>query len=189
MFIFDVETLGVESTAVIISAGIIHIAPNTKPSYQDMLDNACFVKFDAKEQIDAGRTIDREVLEWWEKQHTYVRKVSFKPSADDVSAKQGIHILQSYVGQFPDNQKQNVWARGSLDQVTIDSLAKKFEVPPIANFNVWRDVRTAIDILYGTSNGYCEVDYPDFQRAAVIKHHPVHDCALDGMMLMYGKQV
>ena len=54
---------------------------------------------------------------------------------------------------------------------------------------MWRDVRTAVDCLYGSSNGYVEVVKDGFDRAAVIKHHPVHDCALDAMMLMYGKQV
>lgn len=189
MFIFDVETLGVESDSVILSAGMVHIDPTKKPSYQDMLNGACFVKFDVKEQIDAGRSMDKETLEWWEKQHTYTRSVSFKPHVDDLSAADGMRVLQMYMEKFPDSQKQTMWARGSLDQVVIDSLARKFDLQPLTSYNVWRDVRTAVDILYGTSNGYCEIEYPDFQRAAVIKHHPVHDCALDGMMLMYGKQV
>ena len=52
MFIFDVETLGVESTAVVLSAALIHFDPEKRPTYQDMLDNACFVKFSVKEQAD-----------------------------------------------------------------------------------------------------------------------------------------
>jgi hypothetical protein len=58
---------------------------------------------------------------------------------------------------------------------------------PITGYAMWRDVRTAVDILYGTTNGYVEVDHPLFDRTAVIKHHPVHDCALDAMQLLYGK--
>lgn len=188
MFIFDVETLGVESTAVILSAGMVYLDPTAKPSYQDLLDNACFVKFDVEEQLKMGRTMDKETVEWWAKQHQYVKEVSFKPNATlDMTAQQGVDILKQYMASFPDSQKQTVWARGCLDQVTIDSLTKRIDVEPIANYASWRDVRTAVDILYGTTNGYCEVDYPDFQRAAVIKHHPVHDCALDAMMLRYGK--
>jgi hypothetical protein len=52
---------------------------------------------------------------------------------------------------------------------------------------MWRDVRTAVDLMGGGTNGYCDVIHPLFERAQVIKHHPVHDCALDAMMLMYGK--
>jgi hypothetical protein len=71
--------------------------------------------------------------------------------------------------------------------MVIDSLAKKFALQPLTDYNRWRDVRTAVDILCGTTNGYTDVVYPGFERAAVIKHHPVHDCALDAMQLMYGK--
>jgi hypothetical protein len=52
---------------------------------------------------------------------------------------------------------------------------------------MWRDMRTAVDLLSGGTNGYCDVVHPKFNRADVIKHHPVHDCALDAMMLLYGK--
>ena len=43
MFIFDVESLGVESNAVVLSAGLIYFDPEKRPTYQDMLDDACFV--------------------------------------------------------------------------------------------------------------------------------------------------
>jgi hypothetical protein len=82
-----------------------------------------------------------------------------------------------------------MWARGSLDQIVIDSLANRFEMESIIDYHVWRDVRTAVDILYGTINGYVNVDHPLFKRHEVIKHHPVHDCALDAMQLMYGKAI
>jgi len=97
--------------------------------------------------------------------------------------------MHNWLNKFTTPQKHTMWARGSLDQLVIDSLAKKFDLQPLTDYNRWRDVRTAVDILYGTTNGYCEIEYPNFERAACIKHHPVHDCALDAMMLMYGKQV
>ena len=45
MFMFDVETLGVDSNSVVLSAGLVHFEPGANQSYQDLLDNACFVKF------------------------------------------------------------------------------------------------------------------------------------------------
>jgi hypothetical protein len=74
MFIFDVETLGVESNAVILSAALIHFDPEKRPTYQDLIDDACFVKFKAKEQGHNGRTISKSTLEWWKTQHEYVKK-------------------------------------------------------------------------------------------------------------------
>ena len=190
MFIFDVESLGVESNAVVLSAGLIHFDPNDEPTYQDLLDNACFVKFKAKEQVkELGRTISQSTLEWWANQHDYVKQVSLNPSSTDVSAVDGMAILHNYMNKFPNARKQTMWARGSLDQLVIDSLAVKIGAVEITDYAQWRDVRTAVDIMYGSTNGYCEVDHQDFRRHNVIKHHPVHDCALDAMMLMYGKQV
>ena len=187
MFIFDIETLGVESNAVVLSAALIHFDPEKKPTYQDLLDNACFVKFNAKEQMDVGRTVTKGTLDWWKEQHEYTRKVSLEPSREDMTVENGFKQFYDYMAKYERPMDQTMWARGSLDQMAIDSLARKVDLQPITNYNMWRDVRTAVDILCGTTDGYCDVDHPDFKRHEVIKHHPVHDCALDAMMLMYGK--
>jgi hypothetical protein len=187
MFVFDVETLGVESTAVVLSAAMVHFDPEKRPTYQDLLDNACFVKFDVKEQLSVGRSSSKSTLEWWKSQHEYVRKVSLDPSREDMTVENGMQKFYDYMAKFTNAKQQTMWARGSLDQMAIDSLAVKFGLEEITGYNVWRDVRTAVDILYGTTNGYVEVVHPLFERHNVIKHHPVHDCALDAMQLMYGK--
>jgi hypothetical protein len=187
MFVFDVETLGVESNAVVLSAAMVHFDPEKRPTYQDLLNDACFVKFNAKEQMDVGRTVSKSTLEWWKEQHEYVKKVSLEPSREDMTVENGMQMFYDYMAKFPNASKQTMWARGSLDQLAIDSLAVKFGLQEITGYNMWRDVRTAVDVLYGTTNGYVEVDHPLFKRHEVIKHHPVHDCALDAMQLMYGK--
>ena len=104
-----------------------------------------------------------------------------------MTVENGMQKFYDYMAKFPNAEKQTMWARGSLDQLAIDSLAVKFGLQEITGYNMWRDVRTAVDILYGTSNGYCEIDHPLFKRHEVIKHHPVHDCAYDIMMLIHGK--
>jgi hypothetical protein len=186
---FDVETLGVESNTVILSAAIIHFNPEDNPSYDDLLNKALCVKFDSKDQVTRlKRSIDKNTLKWWNEQPEYVRKLAFVPSRMDVSAEEGIQQLTEYVDKY-NGKEQTMWARGSLDQMAIDSLAKKLDVQPITGYNKWRDVRTAIDIMYGTTNGYCKVEHPTFRDSMVSKHHPVHDCALDIMMLLYGKSV
>lgn len=188
MFIFDVETLGVESNSVVLSAALIHFDIEKQPTFQKLLDDACFVKFHAKDQIKRlNRVVDKRTLEWWDKQHSYIKEVSFNPSINDVTAEAGLQYLRDYMAKFPKAHQQTMWARGSLDQLAIDSLAKSVDQEPITGYNVWRDVRTAIDLLYGTTNGYVEVEHAEFNRSSIIKHHPVHDCALDAMQLMYGK--
>ena len=187
MFMFDIETLDAESTAVVLSASIIHFDLAGFYNYEDLLANALFVKFNAKEQIAMKRSIDKGTVEWWGKQHEYVRSVSLAPKNDDLTALDGINKIKEYIAQFPEKD-QTFWARGSLDQMCIDSLCKSIGVDLIAPYHVWRDVRTAVDLITDTGKGgYCDVNHPTFQRHNVIKHHPTHDCALDIMMLIYGK--
>lgn len=186
MICFDVETLGVESTSVILSAASIHWDPTENFTYQDLIDRALFVKFDAKEQIKMGRLVDKGTVEWWSKQHEYIRQFSLDRKDDDLSAVDGCKQLREYY-KTKRGENPTVWVRGSLDQVVIDSLTRQLEIDDMAPYNVYRDVRTAIDILCKTGkNGYCDIDKEGFDRNVVIKHHPVHDCALDIMMMRYG---
>jgi hypothetical protein len=189
MYMFDVETLGVESTTVILSAAIIKFDPtDTTLSYDDYISEALFVKFDVQEQVNKyKRTIDKSTIEWWSKQHDYVRKVSFHPSEeDDLTAIEGIKRIADYI-DTPYNEN-TMWSRGSLDQMSIDSLCKVSGQELIAPYNNWRDIRTALDCLTETSkNGYCDLKIPFDRGSHVIKHHPTHDCAYDIMMLIHGK--
>lgn len=188
MFVFDVETLGVESNSVILSAALVYFDPEQEPTFEQMIENACFVKLNSKDQIERlGRTVTTSTLEWWQNQHEHVRKTSLYPRADDLIAEDAITVLHNFMNKTPNANKHTMWARGSLDQLVIDSLCTKVGMAEITGYNMWRDVRTAVDCLTGSTNGYCGVEHPTFQRHNVIKHHPVHDCALDAMMLMYGK--
>lgn len=188
MFVLDIESLGIESNCAVLSVALIYFDPEKQPTYKDLLDEACFVKLNAKDQVDRlDRTINKETLEWWKNIHPYIRQVSFDPQSTDLLAEDGIAILKQYMAKYPGAEKQTMWTRGSLDQMAMDSLCVKLDIKPLTGYNMYRDVRTAVDCLTGSTNGYCNVEHPTFQRAEVIKHHPVHDCAYDAMMLMYGK--
>jgi hypothetical protein len=80
-----------------------------------------------------------------------------------------------------------VWARGNLDQLVLDDIEEQIGLEPIWPFARWRDVRTAVDFLYGTTTGYTKVNHPVFDsKLHITKHNPVDDCIFDAMMLMYG---
>ena len=188
MFIFDVETLGKESNSVMLSMAAIYFDPETKPSYEDLYNSAFFVKFDVEDQVRRlDRKIGKTTMQWWAKQCDIVKAKSLKPNkAVDVKFEDGYEAMRKWAESKKDDQCY-VWARGNLDQLVLDSFEEQLEIKPIWPFNRWRDVRTAIDILYNTSNGYCPVNYKGFSaEAKVIKHNPVDDCAYDAMMLMYG---
>jgi hypothetical protein len=193
MFIFDVETLGKESNSVILSMAAIYFEPDKEPSHTQLRDSAFFVKFDVQDQIKRlNRKVGKTTIEWWSKQCENVRVKSFKPRADDITFEIGYEAMRQWANTKNDS-KCWVWARGNLDQLVLDSMEEQLELKPIWPFSRWRDVRTAIDFLYGTTNGYVEVDTPAWVEAFdsklhITKHNPIDDCIFDAMQLMYGKK-
>jgi len=190
MFMFDVETLGIESTSVILSMACIHFNPEDKPTFKQLVESAFFVKLNVMDQYDRlDRTASKTTLEWWDKQGLLLKKQSLLPSISDIPTEKAIDNMKIWSEQFPNHNKCTVWARGNLDEMVLGSMHRKLSQDDLFNFSRWRDVRTAVDILTNSNNGYCEVDHPEFNRDEVIKHNPVHDCAYDIMMLLYGKVV
>lgn len=185
MLVFDVETLGTYSDSVVASAGIVFVDETRDQSYDDLIREGLFVKFDIEYQIkQLHRKVDPETIEWWNKQHKSIRDYSMKPQPTDLKPEEGVRLLREYCQK---HKSSTIWTRGSLDQMVIDHLARTVGEEVIMPYNAYRDCRTAIDIFTGSTNGYCKVEYPGFESYNVIKHNPVHDCAYDAMMLMYGK--
>lgn len=188
MFLLDVETLSKSSEAVILSLACIQFEPGQNYTYEQLLDSAFFVKFNAADQMKRlERKAEKSTMDWWAKQCDFVRQLSFVPSDEDVTVEEGYEAFRKWVKTFtPDQQKEWVFIRGSLDQLVLDSLEMQLNVQPVFPYSQYRDVRTAIDFLYETKNGYVSV--PNFDsQSKVYKHCPRHDCAYDIMQLLYGE--
>lgn len=189
MFCFDVETLGVESNSVILSMACIHFLPENNPTYKELKDSAFFVKLNVRDQVENySRKINKDTIAWWEKQCLNTKNWSYIPDKNDKPLADGIDALHEWAKSKNDNDSW-VWARGSLDDIILQSAERQIKVDHVFSYSRWRDVRTAIDIMKLTKNGYCEVEHPDFlYERDVTKHNPIDDCALDIMMLLYGKE-
>jgi hypothetical protein len=189
MFTFDVETLGVESSSVILSMACIHFEPESKPTYKELKDSAFFVKLNVRDQVENySRKIDKGTIAWWEKQCLNARNWSYIPDKNDKPLAEGVAALHEWANSKNDKASW-VWARGSLDDVILQAAERQVKVEPVFAYSRWRDVRTAVDLLTLSKNGYCEVGHPEFlYERDVTKHNPIDDCALDIMMLLYGKE-
>ena len=192
MFIFDVETLGKESNSVILSMAACYFDPTKDINHSVMREDAFFVKFDVADQMKRlNRKMGKTTLEWWAKQCENVRIKSFKPNPDiDVKFEDGYEAMRKWAKHFNDD-KCWVFARGNLDQLVLDSMEEQLELEPIWPFSRWRDVRTAIDFLYDTTNGYVKVETPPWVEPFdpflhITKHNPIDDCIYDMMQLKYG---
>jgi hypothetical protein len=189
MFVFDIETLSKKSNSVILSMAAVYFDPVKKTTYEEMRKDAFFVKFDVQDQIKRHqRVMDRSTLEWWSKQCQNVRIKSLKPSPNDVTFEEGYAAMAVWIKSKNDD-KCYVWARGNLDQIVLDDYLDQVGIEPVWFFTRWRDVRTAIDFMYGSNDGYTDVDCGDFNPFIhITKHDPVDDVIYDAMMLMYGKE-
>jgi hypothetical protein len=187
LFVFDVETLGKQSTTTILSMAAVYFDPDKDITYDELVASAFFVKFDAQDQIKRlKRGASKSTMEWWSKQCEVVRNKSFKPSKDDVKFEDGYDLFRQWAKSIGDN-KCWVFARGNLDQLVLDDIEEQLGLDPVFPFSRWRDVRTAVDFLCGTNNGYASI--PNFDpQSSVFKHDPVHDVAYDALMLKYGEK-
>jgi hypothetical protein len=188
MFVFDIETLSKKSTAVILSMAVTYFDPVKKTSYEDMRKDTFFVKFNVADQIKRHqRVMDKSTLEWWSKQCLNVRIKSLKPSENDVTFEEGYAMMADWIKSKNDD-KCYVWARGNLDQIVLDDYLDQVGIEPVWFFTRWRDVRTAIDFMYNSTDGYTTVDCGGFNPFIdITKHDPVDDVIYDAMMLMYGE--
>lgn len=185
-FVYDVETMGIESNAVVLSAAIVYFDTTEDVSYDELVERSLYVKFDAREQIRAGRKIDRGTVEWWEKQSPAIRKLCFLPSPKDLSAKDGMEEIRAYIKKYGDPKKTFIWARGTLDSMVTESLSRTFGIEPLINYNSWMDVRTGIRLLKDSSNWNAYCDIPGFDKDQVDKHNPIADVCYDALMLTKG---
>ena len=183
----DLETLGTSEKSVVLSIAVTHFVPENDYTYEELItDRTCFVKFNVKEQMNDGRTCDKDSVEWWKKQCDIVKKKSLLPSSDDVTVVEGLTTVKEFIKKHR-IEKDYVFIRGNLDNFCADSLCKQYDVPVLFDYWEYFDFRTAIALTKETSSvhGYCDV--PGFDRNLVYKHDPCHDNALEIMMLLYGK--
>ena len=187
IFILDIETLGVESTSVVLSAALLYFDEKEKYTFEQLVNKCCFVKFDANDQIkNYKRTVDKGTIDWWKEQTAETRKLSVSPSANDVSVEKGIKVFKEYIRDNSVDNKEICWIRGTIDQTCMESLCRALGTPPIFEYWQYRDIRTALDLLKETTKkGYCKIPGFDFNK--ISKHDPVHDISLDVMMLLYGE--
>ena len=193
-FFLDIETISTKSSAAVLSVGIVYADASLETTtYRDLVNNGIYVKFDVKDQVERlGRHVEKRTVDWWMKQAPDVRDMAMKPSPKDLKVEIGLSVLSTWINEKRQGKNEQCWIRGFMDSTTLEDLTTQLDLPSLFPYNSYRDVRTAIDLMYPhTTSGYVDVDPArciGFDVSNVIKHHPVHDSAYDAAMLIYGKQ-
>src|ERR1017187_9157255 len=103
MYSVDIETLGLESNAVILSAAIIHfdLEKDAFVTFEELLQRSLTVKISVMPQVAGpkGRQIDKSTVDWWMKQSLESRILSFNSSPTDLMPVNAIAVLRNYIDQ------------------------------------------------------------------------------------------
>lgn len=184
MFCVQAETLGVDSDSVILSVGLGYF-DETDPELYDR-GTTIIVKFDVKDQIkNYGRTTNPDTIFWWKSQSDSVKNHSLRPSSEDLSVSSGIEKLNDYIQKRAKNNKEIIWSRGYITPVCLNSLFQSAGNRAFVRYDLWRDIRTAIDMTKETSdNGYCSI--PNCEINKNNRHIPHYNVGDDISMLLLG---
>ena len=191
MYSVDIETLGIESNSVLLSAAIIYfdLEKDAFVTFEQLVNRSLTVKISVTPQIAGpkGRQIDKATVDWWGKQSLEARKASFNTSTKDLMPADAIILLRDYIDHYKDSSGDDIfWARGSFDQMILDSFCRSFKQPVLTKYWQWRDFRTAIDLLAGNKaiDKTAQATIPGFDVSKVTKHIPAHDAAYDLLQLL-----
>lgn len=188
----DCETMGVNENSVILDFSFVAVDFNKRLDYtQDELRELSVKwKFDAKEQLDRGRTVDQDTMEWWRKQDKDVRQRCVLPSEHDVSLYSLFDRLKEYLrdNDFSNRgpKASNFWfaTRGELEPKVIHHIYQQngssLQQEGFYDYYRWRDVRTMLHFLTGTENGYLSVSD---ECKGIQKHDSRDDIILDCLQM------
>ncbi|QFR56617.1 exonuclease [Stenotrophomonas phage Mendera] len=179
--VVDLETLGLEQDAVVLSLGASTFRMDgSRPKFDKMISEGFYAKFDVKEQVKTfKRTMTDSTIDWWKTQGAAAKKV-LEATPFDHRMADGLIEFNAWLKKVGYNfQKSYIWSRGTyFDFPKIEHMYRQAEVE--CGYNGWkiRDVRTYIDILTGVDNGKYEPEGGTPQQ--FVAHDALHDAAMDG---------
>lgn len=142
MYCIKLETLGLETTSVILSCAVLKFNSDDEMNYKSLYDRSLFVKFSIKDQIkNYGRTYSQETIKWWKTQNEKIQEMNFLPSSKDVNVIDGLVKIREYM-----QEKDDVFARNS-DAYTLSSLCREANQYPLFYNNKVLCTKTAIKCL------------------------------------------
>jgi hypothetical protein len=192
--IFDIETLGTESTAVCLRASFLvyDIVEDYDKSLEELRNRVKTFKLSVDDQVSSGRIIEKSTLDFWKNECSKVPELKslLKRDSNDLSMLQFYDELYAWlIDQGYDRKKDWIWQRGTLDIMVLDSIWKTLDIVqrdfPLFWWKV-RELRTAIDLFGETDmNGYIKNIKEDANKyiANFKKHDPVDDILLEVLQL------
>lgn len=152
----DLETLGLKSTAVVVSIGAVKFDETGIGTKIDL-----HVNF--QDQIDLGRTVDADAVQWWMNQSDAARKSTFNGSRL-TTYKALAHFSKFFEGS------EFLWGNGaSFDNAILESLYGTYNMKTPWRFTRNRCYRTLAALI------------PDIRRpptTGFVEHNALDDAIM-----------
>jgi hypothetical protein len=175
--VLDIETLGSVNNCVILSVGMVAVDSTEDYTFKELIDNGYYAKLDVKSQVDAGRKIYQDTLDWWGQQGKAAQHI-LNPSPKDMHwSKLREDMISWLTNHDVDTHTVKVYSRGSHfdfgilhDLFRITEGCKQVELP----WRFWNihDSKTVVLTLLGKDVWQMGVEPEGF-----IHHDCLHDAA------------
>lgn len=183
----DLETLDTETTAKILSIGIVPFNFGEQVSFEGLCNRPAskYIKIDMNSYLVEGLpfTTSSSTENWWNNQGEEARHI-LEESIYDLPIRDALHALNQHLSDHVEPLKTDqgqVFCRGyDFDGGILDHAFGQVEIKAPWSYNRFRCVRTVIDTLAGTRNGYVKEDHPE----GFIHHHALHDAAKDTLSMI-----
>ncbi len=180
----DLETLDTKASAKILSIGIVPFNWGEDVSFQELCErpSSLYIKIDLSSYHDAF-TESKSTREWWEKQGEEARFV-LEPLSSDVNIVHALGSLCAHLDAWVlplTKDGGQVFCRGyDFDGSILNHALDAYRFISPWSYNRFRCIRTVIDTLADTRNGYVHATTPD----GFIKHHALYDAAKDVCIML-----
>lgn len=173
--VLDIETLGSVNNSVILSVGMVACDSTKDYTFKELIENGYYAKLDVKAQVDAGRKIHKDTLDWWVTQDAALKRL--KPLKTDLHWKNlREDMIRWLTKQGVDITKAKYYSRGShFDFGILHDLFRITEGCSVTDLP-WRfwnlhDSKTVILTLLDVSHQL------GVEPEGFIHHNCLHDAA------------
>lgn len=135
--VVDLETLGTEPEAAILSIGAVRFHPFTRDSEQSISepDRTFYARLNERVQLDNGRMVDPDTLLWWQAQSKGAKAV-FEEETEDV---------ETALKRFADFCKgaRRLWGNGNMfDNAILRNIFRQYKLEYPIPYRKDLDLRT-----------------------------------------------
>ena len=182
---FDFETLSnIPAEAPIISFGAIAGNWSDEHTVESLRETGFYRNVEPLEQVtQLGLLPNPETITWWANQGESAQAVL---KASKIPLRDTIEQFNEWCSKIGVTHKTTVYIRAPhFDYTIYENLLRKLNMDVYRPFSHWkvRDIRTAIDFIYGVDRGYP----PNYKQVEadlnLTKHNAMDDTILDYMLM------